>query len=256
MGDKMAKKSSTRGYLWLITAVFVISQGGKRSLCMADEGEEEVVSVEVHVDGMTVRGAARREAADKRRAMLEEVVTNEHTKVDVRQYNDDYLQILAGEANDELYRRGLSDVLYAASESDDIFSIWQVVDAHVAKLNGMAGDLRDMQMRRRMGTINDNQPCKVDKDCRSNFCPPEKKSFSTQLCGTNAEKKAKEAKEREERAKNKAAIDEKERLSNQETRKRSCKGNDCIPEQSTCCDEAPNCRYESQSSLGGTCQEL
>merc|ERR1712129_469601 len=98
-------KSSTRGYLWLITAVFVISQGGKRSLCMADEGEEEeVVSVEVHVDGMTIRGAARREAPERR------VMTEEGDK-----------------------------------RQDENVAIWDVIDSHVHKLNAMAEELINLK---------------------------------------------------------------------------------------------------------------
>lgn len=100
----MAKKSSTRGHLWFITAAFVISQGGKRSLCMADEGEEEVVSVEVHVDGMTVRGAARREAVEEARRMAENDVNVE----------------------------------------EDYDAIWNIIENHAAQLNVMQNELMDL----------------------------------------------------------------------------------------------------------------
>merc|ERR1712129_567579 len=84
--------------------VFVISQGGKRLLCMADEVAEEVVSVEVHVDGMTIRGAARREAAEEARRMAENDVNVE----------------------------------------DNYDAIWDVIAAHGAKLNVMQNELMEL----------------------------------------------------------------------------------------------------------------
>merc|ERR1712129_199444 len=84
--------------------VFVISQGGKRLLCMADEVAEEVVSVEVHVDGMTIRGAARREAAEEARRMAEN----------------------------------------AENVEDKYDAIWDVIAAHGAKLNVMQNELMEL----------------------------------------------------------------------------------------------------------------